>query len=158
MCFSLMDSHVFNTEFLTPMRDNNVHFVCFSPHTTHSPASWQHILQKRRWSLEVQIYTRENGGRKMQRPLLLPQNAQAGFRLYPLDPTRIDQALFSSHLRKCSTWGIQDPNHQALIQVILHQALFQTFVKALYKETHALLTWLIYPSVSMLPRVSGQNP
>lgn len=105
--------HVFNIEFLTLMRDNNVHVMCFPPHTTHilQPADRAFFKSlKHHWNQEGQIYTRENGGRKLQRSLFLPlqskswknaetpQNAKAGFRgsgIYPLDHPHRPSSVFS---------------------------------------------------------------
>ena len=85
------------------MKKNNVHVICFPPHTTHilQPADRAFFRSlKHNWNLEGRVFTRENGGQKLQKSLFLgilskawrsaatPENARAGFRgsgIHPLD-------------------------------------------------------------------------
>ena len=98
------------------MKTNNVHIICFPPHTTHilQPVDRGFFCSlKHNWNIEGRVFTRENGGQKLQKTLSLgilskawksaatPENARAGFRgsrIHPLDTARIDKCLFAPSL------------------------------------------------------------
>ncbi|XP_078019384.1 uncharacterized protein LOC144459386 [Epinephelus lanceolatus] len=109
-------SHTYNIDFLNMMRENNVYVFSLPPHTTHylQPADRALFKSlKHYWKPEGRTVTRENGGKRLDRALFMPlfskaweraatsSNAQAGFRgsgIYPFNPAKIDDSLFSPSL------------------------------------------------------------
>jgi transposase-like protein len=97
-------SHVFNMEFLSLMKANNIHVFALPSHTTH----WLQPLDrvpsgsfKRHWNEEMRLFTRNNAGRKLEKKeffkIFTPvwqrsmnvELAQAGFRATGLFPVNI---------------------------------------------------------------------
>jgi hypothetical protein len=105
-------SHVYNLEFLTLMRENNVRIWCFPAHCTHwlQPADRSFFRSlKHHWTQEGLQFTRGNGGTKLSRSEFIKvfaatwqksatvENAQSGFcatGLFPLNPKKIPDEAF----------------------------------------------------------------
>ncbi|XP_072563100.1 uncharacterized protein [Paramormyrops kingsleyae] len=95
--------HAFNLDFLTLMKNSNVHVVCFPSHAARilRPAEWSLFKSlKHNWNLEGQNLARQTGRKKLQRTdffavftrawekAAVAQSAQTGFRgsgVYPVN-------------------------------------------------------------------------
>ncbi|RXM99730.1 hypothetical protein EOD39_10855 [Acipenser ruthenus] len=106
-------SHVFNMDFLTLMKQNNVYVVCYPPHTTHHMQQVDKPFFKsleHNWNLEGRRLTWLTGGKKLLKAVLFSifkkawertatvEITQARFRgtgMYPLNSNAIDPQCFT---------------------------------------------------------------
>ena len=105
-------SHVFNLSFLQLMKENNIHPLCFPPHTTHwlQPADKTFFKSlKHGWTAAGRSFMRENAGKRPDRKqffeLFVPswtqaasvETAQSGFRetgMFPVNKNAVPQHAF----------------------------------------------------------------
>ncbi|KAL2076462.1 hypothetical protein ACEWY4_027926 [Coilia grayii] len=105
-------SHVYNVKFINLIISNNVHILCYPPHTTHAlqPADKALFRSAHHWDKEGRKWTRLMAGQKLPKTEFFSifnrawmkaatvQNAQAGFRgtgMYPLNRNIIPEATFA---------------------------------------------------------------
>ena len=109
-------SHVFNLPFLKLMKENNIHLVCFPPHTTHwlQPADKSFFKSlKHSWTESGRNFMRQAAGKKPDRKeffeLFVPawvksatvETAQSGFRetgMFPVNDSAVPQHAFEPSL------------------------------------------------------------
>ena len=106
-------THVYNMDFLSLMKENNVYPFCFPPHTTHclQPADVALFKSvKHNWTAEGRKHMRENGGRKPDKKQFFKlfqcawtkaatiETAQSGFRetgTFPVNRKAIKPEVFA---------------------------------------------------------------
>jgi len=76
-------SHVFNLSFLQLMKENNIHPICFPPHTTHwlQPADKTFFKSfKHSWTTAGGSFMRENAGKRPDRKQFFRSSYRLGQR------------------------------------------------------------------------------